>query len=93
MRRWLDTGAQAALCAVLALGLLMAATPRRLPPPAPETSVAPATRAMWFWQHDEPGPVVAWAAANGVRALFAFYGPRAAPADLDRSRAPRPAWS
>jgi hypothetical protein len=39
---------------------------------------------MWLWDRDEPGPVVDWAAANGVRALFAFYDPKAGAADLQR---------
>jgi hypothetical protein len=83
MRHWFDSAAQLGLGALLAAIALIAATPLRLPPRAPETSVAPpGTRAMWLWQPDEPRAVVDWAAANGVRALFAYYDP----ADLDRLR-------
>ncbi|WP_327004924.1 hypothetical protein OHA72_59630 [Dactylosporangium sp. NBC_01737] len=43
------TVAHALLCVVLTAGLLVAAVHRRLPPLAPETSVAPpGTRAMWL---------------------------------------------
>nr|BFE61767.1 hypothetical protein GCM10020063_062930 [Dactylosporangium thailandense] len=77
MRRVLDSAAQTLLCVLLVAIALIAATPPRLPGLAPETSVAPpGTRAMWLWEHDDPGPVVDWAAANGVRALFAYYDPR-----------------
>ncbi|MGI5243599.1 hypothetical protein [Dactylosporangium sp. CA-139066] len=87
MRRWLDSAAQLGLCVVLVAIALIAATPLRLPPLAPETSVAPpGTRAMWLWRQDEPRPVVDWAAANGVRALFAYYDPEAGPAELTRLR-------
>lgn len=73
MRRALDSAAQIVLCVLLAAVALIAATPLRLPPRAPESSVAPpGTRAMWLWRAEEPGPVVDWAAANGVRALVAL---------------------
>jgi hypothetical protein len=85
MRRWLDPAAQAVLCGLLVTIALIAATPLRLPAVAPETAVAaPGTRAMWLWARDEPQPVVDWAAANGVRALFAYYDPKADAAELKR---------
>jgi hypothetical protein len=85
MRRWLDAAARAALGGLLAAGLLIAVAPPRLPPLAPETSVAPpGTRAMWLWEPEEAQPVVDWAAANGVRALFALYDPAAGPDELAR---------
>ncbi|MER7004400.1 hypothetical protein ABT297_15325 [Dactylosporangium sp. NPDC000555] len=90
MRRWRDS-AQTALCVPLVAIVLVAmggTAPLRLPPLAPETSVAPpGTRAMWLWRQQEPRPVVDWAVANGVRTLFAYYDPKAGPAgpaDLDR---------
>ncbi|GAA3456420.1 hypothetical protein [Dactylosporangium matsuzakiense] len=85
MRRALDSAAQAGLCVLLVGIALIAATPLRLPALGPETAVAPpGTRAMWLWEQDEPRPVVEWAAANGVRALFAYYDPQAGPAELRR---------
>ncbi|GAA2641551.1 hypothetical protein GCM10010399_89200 [Dactylosporangium fulvum] len=89
VRRWWgwDAGAQAALSLLLVVVSLVAATPLRLPPPAPETSVAPpGTRAMWLWEREQPAPVVAWATANGVRAIFVYYDPRADAAELARLR-------
>jgi hypothetical protein len=88
MRRVVDSAAQAVLCVLLVAIALIAATPLRLPGRAPETYVAPpGTRAMWLWQHEEPQPVVDWAAANGVRALFAYYDPKAGTAALERLKA------
>ncbi|MFI5909458.1 hypothetical protein [Dactylosporangium sp. NPDC051541] len=85
MRRVLDSAAQAGLCVLLVWIALIAATPLRLPGLAPETAVAPpGTRAMWLWKPEPPRPVVEWAAANGVRALFAYYDPAAGPAELQR---------
>ncbi|MEU7869360.1 hypothetical protein [Dactylosporangium sp. NPDC049140] len=49
MRRALDSAAQIVLCVLLAAVALIAATPLRLPPRAPASSVAPpGTRAMWL---------------------------------------------
>ncbi|MEV6930359.1 hypothetical protein AB0M46_38565 [Dactylosporangium sp. NPDC051485] len=87
MRRWPDLAAQTVARLLLVAIALIAATPLRLPPLAPETAVAPpGTRAMWLWERDDPRPVVDWATANGVRALFAYYDPRAGAADLARLR-------
>lgn len=78
----------AVLCAVLTLGLLVAAVHRRPPPLAPETSVAPpGTRAMWLWERERPEAVVGWAVANSVTTIFAYYDPRADVTDLTRLRA------
>ncbi|WP_433059382.1 hypothetical protein [Dactylosporangium sp. CS-033363] len=88
MRRVVDPAAQAVLCVLLVAIAMIAATPLRLPGLAPETHVAPpGTRAMWLWRHEEPQPVVDWAAANGVRALFAYYDPKAGTTDLERLKA------
>ncbi|WP_433218529.1 hypothetical protein ACQP00_12730 [Dactylosporangium sp. CS-047395] len=85
MRRVVDPAAQAVLCVLLVAIALIAATPLRLPGLAPETYVAPpGTRAMWLWKHEEPQPVVDWAAANGVRALFVYYDPTAGTTELER---------
>lgn len=82
------TAAHAVLCAVLTVGLLFAAAHRRLPPPAPETSVAPPdTRAMWLWEPAAPEAVVGWAAGHSVTTIFAYYDPRADLARLTRLRA------
>ncbi|GAB3824979.1 hypothetical protein ACFPIJ_63935 [Dactylosporangium cerinum] len=80
--------AHAVLCVVLTLGLLVAAVHPRLPPLAPETSVAPpGTRAMWLWQRAAPESVVDWAVANSVTTIFAYYDPRAGVTELTRLRA------
>ncbi|MDG6104080.1 hypothetical protein Daura_12425 [Dactylosporangium aurantiacum] len=82
------TAAHAVLCAVLTLGLLVAAVHRRLPPLAPETSVAPpGTRAMWLWDPAPPDAVAGWAARHSVTTIFAYYDPRADVAPLTRLRA------
>jgi hypothetical protein len=76
------------LCAVLSIGLLVTAAHRRLPPLAPETAVAPpGTRAMWLWEPEAPEAVVAWATANSVTTIFAYYDPRAGVTQLSRLRA------
>jgi hypothetical protein len=70
------------------MGLLVAAVHRRLPPLAPETSVAPpGTRAMWLWEREPPEAVVDWARSNDVTTIFAYYDPRADVTDLTRLRA------
>ncbi|MEV0562912.1 hypothetical protein [Dactylosporangium sp. NPDC050588] len=80
--------AHAVLCVVSTMGLVVASVRPRLPPLAPETSVAPpGTRAMWLWERERPEAVVDWAKARSVTTIFAYYDPRADVTELTRLRA------